>query len=381
MRSFRTQHLAVIAVALLLAGEVVRLTVAATYVSTRLQLAKAMAPEQARTLIAEAMGELGAAAARQQLPSPATRGKFAEALRREPLAPEPFLVAGAIAQQQDRLRDAEKLLLEARRRDPRSSAARLLLAELLFSEGRVAPALSETGVLSKLLPGASAALVPPLAEYVQRVGASPPVVKVLRGDPSLRQALFSVLARDPDNADLLLKLDQQTAVAPETEPSQWKRVILQDLVKKDEYERAYTLWKQFTGNSGSKSLVFNGSFQPLDALPPFNWTFASSGSGIAEAKGGKLRIVYYGRDDATLASELLVLPPGSYELSGRASGSAPAGSLRWVLRCVGKQNGPLADIDLSGSSPVEVKFAVPPDNCVAQELSLAGYAQDRERAD
>src|SRR4029078_4582807 len=84
-----------------------------------------------------------------------------------------------------------------------------------------------------------------------------------------------------------------------------------------------------------RDLIFDAGFSNPAPPPPFNWTLTSSTVGLAERQsGGKLHVIFYGQEDGVLASQLLVLAPGTYRLAMRVTGGgAQLRSLRWSLTC------------------------------------------------
>jgi hypothetical protein len=95
---------------------------------------------------------------------------------------------------------------------------------------------------------------------------------------------------------------------------------------------------------------------------------------VAEADNGRLRVLYYGRQDTSLASQVLLLPPGSYQFEAPLSGQLASGALEWNVRCL-NGGGTLMDFH---PSPGEsgASFKVPASGCDAQWLELKGSQQD-----
>src|SRR5215210_2049870 len=105
-------------------------TAAVSNRSTRDSLGARLWPSHPEVILNRAMAQVGALAARGQPPSPAIFTRMEEVARKAPLAPEPFLVKGAVARVQGRNDVAERLFAQALARDPRSEAVRYLLADL-----------------------------------------------------------------------------------------------------------------------------------------------------------------------------------------------------------------------------------------------------------
>ncbi len=84
-------------------------------------------------------------------------------------------------------------------------------------------------------------------------------------------------------------------------------------------------------------------------------------------------MIYYGRDEATLASQMLRLPPGRYRLAMRIDGPSRASGLGWTIVCY---PGPSTIFQLPlgtvGKGAVTGTFAVPATGCPAQSIELRG---------
>lgn len=321
------------------------------------------------------MNDVGVAAAFGRTPPESAIRRLGQLSRTAPLSVEPLLVQAAIAQRDSDLDRAERLLVEARRRDPRSAAARYLLAETWIRKGRIGDGLEEMSKLARLMPGSAAQLAPTLSEYARIPGAQPQIKRILAANPQLRQPILNVLAEDPDNARLILELGGLTMRQAGARPSIWQAKLLRGLVDRRDYDGAYALWQRFSGLSGRRPLLFNGDFRQAGAPPPFNWSLASGAAGLAEAADGRLRVLHYGREDATLASQLLLLPPGRYRLSMPVSGSIASGALAWVVTC-SPGNEALLRAPLTAGSALLASFTVPAAGCPAQSLELRAAGND-----
>lgn len=364
---------AIAIVGILLAAEIARMTVADRVADSNPQRAFRLAPESPTTLVALAMAGVGEAAAQHKDPGKLTFDRLRAIGQTAPLRPEPFLVQGAIAEMQGDLRRAEALFKQARLRDPRSTAARYLLADVLVREGRTVDGLSEMAILARLLPGTSLQLVAVLAQYSSLPGASKQLRAILQQNPGLKQPLLIALSSNPANAQIILELAGTDARSTAPETKTWKARLLQGFVKAGKYESAYALWRQLGSVPANEPLLlFNGGFKDSPAPPPFNWTYNSGRAGIAEPANGKLRVLYYGRLDTVFASQLLLLQPGSYEFEAPSVGRAAQGALSWTLSCdaSGKRIMELA-VDKDGKAAFDV-----PQDCRAQRLQLEGISHD-----
>ena len=333
-------------------------------------LAQALWPGHPAIRTDRALLAIGQAAARGHPAPPAVRREVPRIAASAPLNPEPFLIGGAIAQAEGRELAAERLLVAARDRDPRSRGARFLLAERYLRTGRIADGLIEMHSLVSLQSRGAEAFGPALVAYAATPGAVPQLRRFFRRYPHVEAGVLSVLAADAANADLVLALASNVR-----DPTpDWRGTLVAALASAGQFAKAQSVWSRLAGVRAGTGL-FNPAFADLPAPPPFDWSFPQSGEGVAEPDGrGRLGILYYGRARVVLASQLLRLPPGNYRLAmavERARGSK--GALRWVLRCVPGQT-VLKEILVEPESSAG-DFAVPA-GCEAQWLELTGVPGD-----
>ncbi len=333
-------------------------------------------PNHPQVLQSLAMTQIGQAAALGQLPSGETMERVRKLAARAPFEPEPFLIEAALAQKRGEATRAARLLIEARRRDPRSPGARYLLADQMIRNGDIVGGLKEMTVLSRLVKGAADQLVPGLAAYARTPGAIPELKRLFRESPDLEPVLLSALASDSQSADLALAIAQPSSFA--SDKGQWRTTLLRSLVGAGLYAKAYSVWARFAEIAPSSGL-YRPDFSPSPAPPPFNWTLAQAGGGLAEpAPGGGLRVVHYGRKEAALASQLILLQPGRYALALAVAGDVGSdGQLRWRIRCLPSRT-LLLDLPLTRANAKGAggQFQVPGAGCGAQRIDLAGVQTD-----
>jgi hypothetical protein len=304
----------------------------------------------------------------------------AAAAARAPLAEEPFILAGVQSLLVEDDVRAERLLKEARQREPRSPVTRMLLLALYSDQGRSNDAATEMIVIARLLPGGTEGVLPELARMAQAEGGAQSVRRVLRADERLRDPLLQHLVVNGADVELILSLAREGArlSGPQVGLQPWQSQLVNALVEKGELGRARTIWNNFSGASGSNGGVDDPDFRRSSSFPPFGWVLTQSADGVAEAgKGEGLQVEYYGRADTLLAEQLLTLRVGArYRLSliaASQSGSTD-GSLSWKLSCR-QSNQPFAQIPVRNvsASPtlLATEFAIPQD-CPSQWLRLVG---------
>jgi tetratricopeptide (TPR) repeat protein len=294
---------------------------------------------------------------------------------------DPFLIQGAATLSRGQPDVAEGLFREARRRDPRSAAARYFLAQYYLTAGRPVEGLAEASVLTRLVPGASTALIPGLVQYARAPGAVTNLRKIFAANPTLGNQVMAELARDASNADLLISLagkdfDLNRAAVPA-----WQTELLRSLIERGDYAKAKSLWREISGLRAGSPGLFNPQFAKIAAPVPFNWSLGSGKFGVAEPASGKLQVIYYGRDDGQFASQLLLLAPGTYQLRMQVVREDPRkepSSLAWTVTC---QPGAKQLLSLA-LTKAEIRtgalaslFTVPP-NCPSQQLVLSGTSRE-----
>ena len=368
----------VVPAALLLAFLVVRVSFVQAFAKKDPATAAAIWPAHPAVMLETGLAEVGDMAAAGRPVDKAIVDRLLDVSSKDPLAPEPFLVRGVEAQLAGDNRLALNSFLAARDRNPRAVAARYFLADHYLKAGQTGRGLVEISALARLVPASLTKVAPYLAAYAKTPSSAPQVKEMLKTHPQLEYVLFNELAVDARNANLVLYLWSGRG---SDEAKIWQVRLLEGLVAAGRFNEARAAWARFTGISARDGL-FDPEFAAR-AQPPFGWMLASGPSGIAEPQdGGKLHILYYGRDDLALASQLMTLQPGRYRLSMDVQmGQPPSKSLSWTVRC---QPGPnsIASLVLDRSASVAVSFVVPTGGCPAQLLQLAGDAPEfPERAE
>ena len=358
----------VVAIAALLSMQVVGTALLADP-STRNTIAPRLWPSHPTLLTNRTMAEIGAHAARGQTPPPETLREVDIIADKAPLAAEPFLIKGALAQVEGQQEHAERLFLAARLRDPRSAAARYFLADRYLRTVRIAPALAEIAALSRLYSEARAQFGPALATFAKMPGGVPQLRRFFRTSPELEPFVLADLAQDARNADLVLALWGRRPVDPKAPPPDWQAALIRKLNEHGQFAKAYATWRLVAGIDRGAGTIFNPGFRKIPAPPPFNWDFATAGGVVEPAPGDRLQVIYYGRQDALLAEQLLMLAPGRYQVRMDVSGPlGEGGEIGWTLSCVPRPDAILR-LPISRKGRIAGKFGVP-QNCPVQSFQL-----------
>jgi hypothetical protein len=368
------RRIVVVVLALLLAAQVVRNSAVAALSELHPASAARLWADHPTVELSLGLLEIGRASrARTRVP-PASFAMIDDAARKSPLSPEPFLVHGVQARLAGDTNAARRDFVAAQWRDPRSLPAAYFLAEYYFRSGRPIAGLRQTAILARLSPGGITTVAPYVAAYAQNRSNWPQIRDLFKSEPSIEDDVLMALAQNAANTDAVLALADANHRRSD---SPWVAVLLHGLVDGGQYSRARAIWAT-VGGAGSRSagLIYDAAFDDPKAPPPFNWALTSSTVGLAERQHGqRLHAIFYGSEDGVLASELLLLPPGSYHLQFRLGPSAlHPDAVSWSLRC-DKAQEPFATITVDAAASRGLEFEVPA-GCQAQWLELSGRSGD-----
>lgn len=364
----------VVLVALLLAAQVVRNSAVAAL--SELHPASAARLWPGHPTVELSLGLLGigqASHARTRVP-PGSFAMIDDAARKSPLSTEPFLVHGVQSRLAGDMGAARRDFVAAQWRDPRSLPAAYFLAEYYFRGGKPIEGLRQIAILARLSPGGITTVAPYVAAYAQNRSNWPQIHDLFKSEPSIEDDVLTALSQNPANTDAVLTLAD---ASHRRSDSPWVAALLHGLVDAGQYSRARAIWTSVGGaGSGSSGLIYDATFDHPKAPPPFNWALTSSTVGLAERQHGqRLHAIFYGSEDGPLASELLMLPQGSYRLQFRLGPSAlHPEAISWSLRC-DKAEGAFASIGVDAAAGRGWDFQVPA-NCQAQWLELSGRSGD-----
>lgn len=337
-----------------------------------------MWPGYARLQVDQAMVEIARASAGGQPAPPETLARIADAARRLPLAAQPFAVRGIELQLAGRGAAAAAAAFEhAKRRDPRFEAPRYFLADYHLRSGDADAGLREIAALGRLVPSGVQSMAPFLAEFARTPANRARIGRLFRREPAVEASVLAILAADARNADLVLAL-ATPAAGKSADELQWRGRLVDALVEAGQVARARVVWARLHGVKSLAAPVFDPGFADDGPPPPFNWLLQSNAVGTAErARGGRLQVVFYGREDGVLARQLLLLAPGPHRIEMQVTGDqARLAALRWTVRCH-PGGASLLDLPLAPARQGRVlgRFTVPA-GCVAQQLQLEGIGSE-----
>lgn len=309
------------------------------------------------------------------------------ALLRSPVEARALRTLGMVAARTHDEGRVNGLMTLAASRSQRDPVAHLWLFQHFVARGEWAPAMREADTLMRK-PPPNYDVVGIVAAAAQQPDARPALIERMRHGPPWGTVLVTQLARrDPSAAfELLVQLSQTGTPATNAQVGALMRQMLRD----GAIPNAYLAWTALLPGSAIERLgdVYDPGFDGLPGAPPFNWKLAARadfGAEIAPGPsdaGSALYIHYSAKKPAELASEILLLPPGRYQLVSRMylEQSDRSEDLGWTLSCY---RGPLlASIDAPDDGLVwresaAASFEVPASGCEAQTLALVGRPGER----
>nr|WP_314445188.1 tetratricopeptide repeat protein [uncultured Sphingomonas sp.] len=348
---------------LLLAVQAVRSAVVAALGERRPEVAHAVWSGHPLPLTTMALAQIGAAAREGRAPDPQAFARMQEVGRRDPLAFDPLLVAATARLAAGDSAGGERLLKAVLHREPRSTAAHFLLADLYVRQQRVGEALVHVGVLGRRIRGGGTeAFAAALAAYLRDPARIAQVRPVLQDNQALRRSVMTALAQEPSATVSLRSLSSRGDAGED-----WFRIAFERLLAAGDTAEARNLLAAAGVGGGGRMLT---AWSAGSDAGPLSWRLPATSDGVVEAvANGPLRLVYYGRGDTVLAEHLLLLTPGRYRLAAQFTGSVPPGTFEWRVTCL-QGSRSLATWTVAAPSGASV-FEVPAD-CAAQRLSLWG---------
>ena len=282
----------------------------------------------------------------------------AEALRRDATLGAPFRMLGFAADARGDTKQAERLVALGSARSRRDLVANLWLINRAVARDDVAGALGHFDTALRTSDVAPQILFPILSNAMTEPVLARALAARLRHAPWRKAFLTFAIDKGPSSPGLV---NLTRAIALEGNPLD--RADVQRLYNRLTGERRYDLLLALRPRDWS---VGDPAFQRSDEVTPFAWSVTDRAQATTTrlARGG-LRIV-----PAVQATEivrrLVLLAPGNYRLSTRASGIVGNG-IGWTLQCADRAFtiATLAVHEGADAAPVSV-----PADCRAQWLVL-----------
>lgn len=309
--------------------------------------------------------------------SPSLARQAVAAARRDPLAYEPFLFAGAAGFSTERsigsVHDAA-LLQEALRRNPRSRQARVLLMRHAVGTGDLRGAIAQLSVLDRLSQANAARLLAALGASITTENQVAEAATAMARYPGLYDPFVAGFASVPKPAALNLALATRLPASVIRRDTVGRQLV-DRLARNGDFAGARAVWARMGGRRG-RGLVDDPGFAAPKSQPPFGWEFIESLSGVAERqRDGTVFVDYYGRVAGSLLRQLVTLAPGAYRAVLDVEPTAKnSGAIALQVSCA-TDGRVLARQPIAATRPGRTKLKLPvtiPAGCAGQFVELVG---------
>jgi hypothetical protein len=332
--------------------------------------AQAKAAEQA---FLETQPRPGRAANPAQLPVAEQHARAA--LRRDPTVVMAWRTLGLVAVARNQTARAAELFHFAGGLSKRDLPTQLYLIEERVQQNDIAGALRHYDAALRTSGASHILLLPILVNATADAGIVQALATLLNSMPPWRRAFMERLAAGAPDPARVVQLIQRIIGSASPEEKVQISAAMRTMINRRQFEPAMRLYGLLTAADGRGApLVRNGGFDRADPYPPIDWELLSSVDVGAERQNGRLRIHAASGSGGVAARQLLLLAPGSYEISAEAGAAEDARGARvsWSIRCGGAEGAILLEQDLpelARPARPRARFSVPA-GCAGQWLSL-----------
>ncbi len=304
------------------------------------------------------------------------------ALRNDPLNARALRILGQLAQRTDQ-KQADALMQAAAERSLHESFAVYSTMLKSYREADYRATLRYADILLRTRNLARPYVMPIVAKLAETPEASDQLKALLAKNPPWRPQFFNYLPRGVSDArtplDIFLSLRDTSTPPTSTD----LRSYLDFLIQHGFHDLAYYAWLQFLPPEQLSKVgrLFNGNFQTAPSGLPFDWVF-TGGNGVTlqvaerpDEEGDNALLMEFGpgRVEFGGVTQLVLLPPGSYQLKGKyKSDLVSQRGLQWRVLCGSKSLGESRPV--TGTEPAWEDFVVSftvPEDCPAQKIKLA----------
>lgn len=311
-----------------------------------------------------------------------------EALRIAPMSGPALRVLGAVAEARGDQARARQLIELAVAVTPRDTAGQFWLAINALVARDLGDCLRRLDRLLRFEPQVEPDAFPILATIAVSPAGVGAIAGTLAQDPPWRGGFMQQLIyQAPAATDVLRLFRAISAEQGKVHPGEWDALIAR-LIAANDWIRLRRLLSAHPELGSANTLVHDGAFDGDGHGPVLGWNIGrvpGADAMISEdpsAAGNRaLRLQFHDRRvPFRHVSQLLLLQPGPYRLTGRVrlvDLQTPRG-LAWTLTCTPGQAVIGKSELLSGSSDwraFDIQFQVPEDNCGGQSLVLAVEAR------
>ena len=307
--------------------------------------------------------------------------RVVKVLRREPLNSIAISLLANIRLRQGKDAAGEALMVAAERINHRENIADLWLFDRLLARKDYEGAFRAADALLRREKAFSQQLFPQLISSMNDPKALDALAKRLAKGPDWRPGYTDAIGQSTTNTQSVFRLLAAIKAAGGQITHDEMASVVARLVSLGRFEEAYLDWLILMPDEATAKLayVYDGDFENLPDARPFGWALSGGTGAYVETPPGHgddaLHVNYAGQANPDFAAQLVVIPPGRYELTGEVMTSSrdTEGKLAWQINCMDGLRTPL----LSAPAPAadgqwrsfSIAFTVPA-GCQAQGLAL-----------
>lgn len=299
-----------------------------------------------------------------------------DALRRDPTTASAWSTLGLVAIERRQVDRAAAMFGFSGRLTRRDLPTQLYQIEERVRANDIAGALRSYDIALRTNDESHPVLFPVLVAATGNDGIVEPLGRLLNTRPPWRRAFLEQLVAGPPDAGRFLQLAGIISGTMNDDEKGLVAQAMRQMVDRRQYQAAAGVYR-LLARVPAAELVRNGAFDRPNAYPPFDWLLqggADLGAEQLPADGGadgRLRIYGASGGGGLVARQLLLLPPGRYQVSGQISpgDDARPAPLTWAVQCANEQATPLLRQELAPASRPfrpSVAFSVPAGGCPAQ---------------
>jgi hypothetical protein len=288
-------------------------------------------------------------------------------------------VLGAVAERSGDQSRARALMLAAATAQPRDTSTQYWLALDAIARQDPTDAMARLDRVLRFEPAVMNELFPILGTFASNPVGARALVPFLSKAPGWRDPFFTQLIRQSSDLTTVVRLGKLLTAAGSPLTETESHMLIDSLTAR----RDWALLREITSSDPDDGLIRDGGFTGDSAGLLRAWR-------IDKVKGADIRLgPETGNDQSSLrlyfydrrvafrhVSQLLLLEPGRYELSGRARLNRLKGpqGLVWTVRCEAPAGPSVGSTDnflgTHAWQPWRAEFTVPADDCGAQWLVL-----------
>lgn len=311
------------------------------------------------------------------------------ALVKDPLNARALRILGQLSMQASDDKRAEIFMHTAVQRSMLESEAVYWMMQKSYDNKNYRAALGYADTLLKTRQEVFGKVMPTLGRIAESDGAGE-LKQLLASNPAWREGFFSRLSGNTSDArtPLGIFLALKETSAPPTVAE--LRGYLNLLVERKFFDLAYYTWLQFLPDEQLNKVgyLYNGGFEITPSGLPFDWVWTEAPrvrveiAARPDVEAGDALFLEFGpgRADFRGVRQLLMLPPGPYQLQGKYKQELVSQrGLQWLITCAGGSDSNLGETLVQGRGPewqnFELSFRVPEGECAAQYVTVTSGAR------